>query len=129
MVIDKKDLRNVEIRIDSDCKKEIIDLLGNWCDDDYRVFGGILDLVENVNDRVFLMNYDGNGSFITFDDHSNLVQVDLLMGEDKTIAINKYDERFVYNFKNNKDSIYLNEKLEERIDNSVMKKKRKIHMI
>ena len=129
MRIYKDSLRDVEIRIDKNCEDGIIDLLNNWCGEDYKIFGGILDLVENINSRVFLMGYDGISTFITFDDHSNLFYVDLEVGDEKTIAINKYDQRYVYSFTNDNNTISLDEKIEERIDDSVVDKKRRLHMI
>lgn len=130
MEFNKKDLRDIEVKIDERDKEELVGLLNDWCGEDYKIFGGIFDLIENIKGRIFLMNFDKNNNcFMTFDDHGNIVYVDLYFGDKKAIAVNKYDERFVYDFQNSKDSVFLEERLEERLDNSVMKRKRKIHKI
>ena len=111
MIIDKNKLKDIKINYDS---LEIVELLNNWCMDDYKIFGSILDAVENIGNRIILINYDkDNKSFLTFDKHTNPILVKLIIDDEdinnRKMIINKYNTIHEYTFNNDHDSLYIDE--------------------
>ncbi len=126
MEIEKNKLKKVEL---NNVEKDLINLLNKWCMDDYTMFGGILDLIENIGVRIILLNYNKNDkSFLTFDKHARPLQIKLIIDKNnRKIIINKYDDIHEYLYNKNKDYIYIHEVEKNKVKEE--KQKRRIRKI
>ena len=122
MVIKKEDLIDVEVNI---VDKEIEELLINWCMGDYTLFGSVLAEVENIGDRIILLNYnESKNSFMTFDKNSNPLSIYLFMddkiADTRKMLIEKYGYVSEYLFNNYYPCICIDK---VKSDNNVSSKK------
>lgn len=101
MVIMKDELECVDVNV---LDEELKNLLTEWCMGDYRLFGSVFKEVENIGNRIVLIDYhDKDNSFVTFDKHANPVIVNLVVddrvADTRKMIIDKYDyvREFLYN--------------------------------
>lgn len=114
MLIEKNKLEEVKINV---MEEEIDKLLTKWCGNNYDIFGNILAALENINDRIILLNYsEKNNNFMTFDANANPLFINLGVNsnnDERTITIDRYGVINEYTCVNSDEYIYINKAKEK----------------
>ena len=127
MTIRKENLKEVKVNVDDE---NIINLLNEWCMDDYHIFGGMLNMLTKIGERIILLKYNKkNNSFLTFDKNANPLDIKLIIDKDndeqRKINIDKYGNIREYLYSQVDNNIYITEVIKKQNENSKIKIRKK----